>query len=71
VCLRSPHAQLGRPIPAAVQACERIIRELYNIEGFRDYFYRAVDPVQLRNPLRAAVLDSPQNLGMVLHKVRS
>jgi hypothetical protein len=71
VCLRSPHSQLRRPIPPAVQACERIMRELYNIEGFRDYFYKAVDPVQLRHPLRAAVLDSPQNLGMVLHKVHS
>jgi hypothetical protein len=46
-----------------------MIRELYSVEGFTEHFYTAVDPVQLRNPLRASVLDQPQNLGMVLYKV--
>jgi hypothetical protein len=56
------------PLSKDVRACAKLIRELYTVEGFTEHFYTAVDPVQLRNPLRASVLDQPQNLGMVLYK---
>jgi hypothetical protein len=62
--------QVRAPISKDVRACAKMIRELYTVEGFTEHFYTAVDPVQLRNPLRASVLDQPQNLGMVLYKVR-